>query len=436
MKHLISTLAVSLLLAGCGDGLLTEPLAIDPEALEGRAEFDATMPEFLAAKYGLTAEGGVAREQAEQGLGELGDALEESAANRFGGAWIDADARGAVHVRLADVTDADMAMIHAALPAGYPVVLEPAPFLLADLEAKVNALPDLPSMTSAAVEEELGRIEVKALPGQRDEVQAAVAAQLPQGSFTVVEDEDARDEALAGACADRDDCGHALRGGIRLTREGTSVSCTLGFIGVGPKGTHFGITAAHCANKGQRFKIGSQEEGPFAQYIGAVTRRQLSGPLDVEAIHLDDAWQGDALGFLYDGPNFKKVEVVGAYRPAGIHKGMNLCKSGIRTGRTCGAVANRSVTRTETLSDGRVVRLTRQLIVNACFRQGDSGGPVYRRELFGSGATGSRVVAKAVAIATAGNYDRDTGKCKKKPWFMASYTRIFNNHYDVKVGTR
>jgi streptogrisin C len=371
---------------------------------------------FVREAYGLGDADARLRLRDERWLGETADKLSADRGATFAGAWVDPDARGALHVALAGASSADEATIRAAAPAGRPLEVVPAAFALAELEADRDRViaSGLDGVKLAAIDEETNRIDVHVAPEKVGAVTAALAASLRPGSFSVVSEP--RDVTPA-ACTSRTRCGSPLRGGVRIASPASY--CSLGFVGADGDGNRWAITAAHCGGAGSRWSTNGIR-------IGALGHRRFGGTLDMAAVRVsNDRWEDDPAGYLYNTSTAKGDQVDHVRGRGYVVRGMTLCHAGYRTGRRCGRVLSPSTG--YRITGGPEIQ--RAVWIRACVRGGDSGGPVYRND---ADSTGSTVFALAITSAKLGDLDR----CERGDSYLATYLADFARLEGVRVRTR
>ncbi|MFE1595326.1 S1 family peptidase [Nocardia sp. NPDC058705] len=164
--------------------------------------------------------------------------------------------------------------------------------------------------------------------------------------------------------------GTAIAGGAgywALTSTGKRLMCSFGFNGTDSRGDVVNISAGHCdpgENAGVRERIGGNGIG--AQ-LGTFQKSVL-GEQDYSIIRVDDASRSRFENNLVAANNAAPVALEGVGVPV---VGAPVCKSGSRTGFSCGVV--NAVDQTVQVGDRQ---MTQSFSVNICALPGDSGGSV------------------------------------------------------------
>lgn len=350
----------------------------------------AALPDDLVAAVqrdlGLTADEYLAKAEAGQKLVAFANEMRSRFPDVFAGAWLDPS--GSPLVGLTSGPHADAAR-DAVEDAGYTVRdLPRSERTLEDQLAKaqewISKLPDpLAALVGGAAVDvvnnnlvlrvadtlDVGGLQVP------DFLQGAVLALQPAlGSVAPAVDN-------GGAPAD------AKFGGDSYAAENAAGAfrCSLGFNGIDGSGATVNISAGHCdPNRGapgtsQVFEMPA--DGVFGAHIGAFTRTNLDG-LDFSIIRVDDAQAHRFQNNLVRVPGRSPLRITGTADPV---VGAPVCKSGLKTGFTCGTInaVNQTVgVGSRTLRGG--------FSANICALQGDSGGTI---------VTGDR----ALGISSASN---------------------------------
>ncbi|MFE3226651.1 S1 family peptidase [Nocardia sp. NPDC059228] len=153
-----------------------------------------------------------------------------------------------------------------------------------------------------------------------------------------------------------------------------SLRCSLGFNGTDGNGNVVNITAGHCnpnisatpgANSpGVYQMVGGESLGP---QVG-VFQKSVLGNQDYSIIGISDQYRDAFSNPLVNVPGAAPVNITGVAVPV---VGAPVCKSGARTGFSCGVV--NAVDQTVQVGDRM---LTQSFSANICALPGDSGGPL------------------------------------------------------------
>lgn len=176
-------------------------------------------------------------------------------------------------------------------------------------------------------------------------------------------------QAPQSAACRGDYCDPPLRGGVEISRSGTS--CSSGFVARSRSDSkRYLLTAGHCGagNWSTRTSAGTPRQiGPMHARVFA--RR---GDYGIVAVRDNRYWRATGLVFNRAGADTTRNE---AYRIRGVGRssvGMRICKSAATTGTTCGRVYQ--LNSTVRYEGGPTVEGLTE--ANLCARPGDSGGAV------------------------------------------------------------
>jgi hypothetical protein len=162
-----------------------------------------------------------------------------------------------------------------------------------------------------------------------------------------------------------------VAGGTKLITE-QNYACTLGFWGFDASGGSVALTAGHCQHSGGAVTSSDTEDpwsgvGRLGPVIGDFTSGRYGGGFDAAAIRARGARVAEPTVKTWDGAD--TLPIKGTVAPV---VGMPVCKSGARTGWTCGIVtalpSDYDMAGTSTTVSG--------FATSMCSAGGDSGAPV------------------------------------------------------------
>ncbi len=151
----------------------------------------------------------------------------------------------------------------------------------------------------------------------------------------------------------------------------TSLRCSFGFNGVGPGGNVVNITAGHCNPDLDNVGAATVHESLGGNQVGpkiATFQKSVLGNQDYSILDIEDGAAGRFENNLVTVPGAAPVPIEGVATPV---VGAPVCKSGSRTGFSCGVV--NAVDQTVQVGDRQ---LTQSFSANICALPGDSGGPI------------------------------------------------------------
>lgn len=152
-----------------------------------------------------------------------------------------------------------------------------------------------------------------------------------------------------------------------------SLRCSLGFNGTDGNGNVVNITAGHCnpniaatggANSPSVYQLVGESRGPEVGQF----QKSILGNQDYSIIGINDQFRDAFSNPLVSVPGAGPISVTGVAVPV---VGAPVCKSGARTGFSCGVV--NAVDQTVQVGDRL---LTQSFSANICALPGDSGGPL------------------------------------------------------------
>lgn len=195
-------------------------------------------------------------------------------------------------------------------------------------------------------------------------------SELARQTFETLYGEDVivQEGDLAVPQCTRGDCRYSLRSGL-ATGIPNNTPCSTAFTVVRPNGTRNILSAGHCAPAGWSNDVGTLRTHGGPQY-GNVQAEQQFHRVDAERHSVNSPY--DAKAWIYVDHNNKSVSVLDRSSWEGLMKGLDACKSGIATDKSCGPIDGKNYSPTYIPNAERFVRL------NACSNYGDSGAGVYR----------------------------------------------------------
>ncbi|MFI0418251.1 S1 family peptidase [Spongiactinospora sp. 9N601] len=204
-----------------------------------------------------------------------------------------------------------------------------------------------------------GKVHIAVLRGADDSVTRGFAGSTPDAR-TITSVIDRPVTPYVGTVAHAPAAGRARRsgpvyGGQQIT-AGDSY-CSTGFnVGAGPAGRV--LTAGHCYRYGPSWYLGGD-------HLGEITRLRYPGG-DVSEITPEPGWRLTGSVLQSDG-SYQEIDST-----AQVRLGQRLCKTGARTGTSCGVVY--ALDATADYGDGPIHGLA---VTDLYAAEGDSGGPVY-----------------------------------------------------------
>ena len=151
----------------------------------------------------------------------------------------------------------------------------------------------------------------------------------------------------------------------------SSLRCSFGFNGIGPAGNTVNITAGHCNPNLDDTGAATVHESLGGNKVGpqiASYQKSVLGSQDYSIMSIADGAAGRFQNNQVKVPGAAPIAVDGVATPV---VGAPVCKSGSRTGFSCGVV--NAVDQTVQVGDRQ---LTQSFSANICALPGDSGGPI------------------------------------------------------------
>jgi hypothetical protein len=151
----------------------------------------------------------------------------------------------------------------------------------------------------------------------------------------------------------------------------SSLRCSFGFNGIGPAGNTVNITAGHCNPNLDDIGAATVHESLGGNKVGpqiATYQKSVLGSQDYSIMSIADGAAGRFQNNQVKVPGAAPIAVDGVATPV---VGAPVCKSGSRTGFSCGVV--NAVDQTVQVGDRQ---LTQSFSANICALPGDSGGPI------------------------------------------------------------
>ena len=330
----------------------------------------------------------------------------------YAGAWLNHEDGGKLVVAFSEHADTSLSTLALAYPE--PELLEPADveYSLAELNrfdveevrpVLTSALSDGVRIHSWGINQPDNLIEIRVHPSDMDETRNRIAAtELPPNAIRLVAMQGSPE---AGACS-RTACEPPMRGGIHMKSDRGN-NCTTGFSARNALAQDYVISAGHCTH-GQTGWIWSHN----GHEIGGVPYSKIGSifqPSEVDAlrifVHNTSYWWLSR--WVFNSNSQPSLQVRSRAFPEDWGTGDMVCRSGVTTGTRCGVVGNPFMSVADQESGGCTpvaCLYINQLEVIACFRGGDSGGPVYDPNNGQAVAAGLAVVGPFVG-ESAGSCD-------------------------------
>ncbi|MGW7415193.1 S1 family peptidase, partial [Streptomyces sp. NPDC054863] len=356
----IPRLAVALALLGsavvaANVGTVGEPAATEGLALEvtGASYGLAATANAVHAATGMPKDRAVAMLQKEDRLSAEADSLRKRLGNRFAGVWIDGEA-GTVYANALDEATASEIRKAGAVPRKAQYTQDE----LRRVKAALDSVANPPKDSSWGVREVDNRVVVDLPASARG---TAVLETLLAGARLGTEDaKRVKVEYHRGSSSRM-----GLIGGDGLNTA--TGGCSAGIAVSQGTGT-FVITAGHCTRE-----VGEMvtRNDPQRTRIGAVYRRQFPTK-DFALVGVEIPMSHSPFGAWINKYDGTMAKYAGRTKPP---SGKTICKSGARTGYTCGKVFDGDADSTWTDPDGN--RTTNLLKLTGIVSDGgDSGGAV------------------------------------------------------------
>jgi hypothetical protein len=204
---------------------------------------------------------------------------------------------------------------------------------------------------------------------------AAVFAQR-YGEDVLVEQGRLQEPASLIICQSRKECPPGLRSGMEtIAQSGTTCSTAFNVTYQSGGKTLEGIlSAAHCGNPDADL---FDDRDHFNASYGKVVFEEQAGRVDAELHSVDGQYEGIApwtanAPWIYIDNSERRAKVISAGTHNGLPVGAKVCKSGIKTEKTCGQVL------AKTFSPSYVANSMDFVWTKFCSKSGDSGSGVYR----------------------------------------------------------
>ncbi|MGW5385426.1 S1 family peptidase [Nocardia sp. NPDC003963] len=289
----------------------------------------------------------------------------------FGGAWLDEQGRGVV--ALANGPGADEAR-GAAESTGFVVrnVAKSESTLRGEKSAFERWLDGQPEAVSALVRGVVidtvnnsiaVRVDKVGLPMPNFIDPARVIVMAPPIAAETLPQAAAVAEAGAATVGGGD--------GFAAIAGDSSLRCSFGFNGTGPGGNTVNITAGHCNPNLDDIGAATVHESLGGNKVGpqiATYQKSVLGAQDYSIMSIAEGAAGRFQNNQVKVPGAAPIAVDGVATPV---VGAPVCKSGSRTGFSCGVV--NAVDQTVQVGDRQ---LTQSFSANICALPGDSGGPI------------------------------------------------------------
>ncbi|MDQ3935531.1 MAG: S1 family peptidase, partial [Actinomycetota bacterium] len=318
---------------------------------------------------------GITRAEAAQRLAQerFAGALEADARrlwpDTFAGLWMGRGANPAISVAFT----ADAAQNVAQLGGGsrYALQLQPVTArhsdsdlktlqrrMIADREAARRGEWSLPGISGASYALDIDpRRNAVVLIAARPTAALVAAVRERYGDAVVVE---SGAGVVPGSCT-RETCLWTLRSGLKAVSETTYCSTAFA-VRRNDTGARNILSAAHCSGN-DRYHGG--------QLYGQVLAQQQAWKVDAER-HGAGQNQFAARAYNFVDTSNKAVPVTSTGTYAGLNIDATVCKSGVRTGKSCGVVKGKDYSPYYVPNGNSFIRA-----INMCSRQGDSGSGVY-----------------------------------------------------------
>ncbi|WP_245663592.1 S1 family peptidase [Nocardia inohanensis] len=354
--------------------LVAGPLAGSAHAEPAKPELPAELIAAITRDLKISPQDYLSRADTAQKLAAFATTAQRQFPAVFAGSWL--DEAGKAVVALAQGEDLDGAR-KAAQDAGFTVkdVAKSESTLRSEKNAFQKWLEGQPAAVSksvrgVAIDTMNNTLAVRvdqaglALPGFMSPARVIVMAAPPTAG---------EDIAQAGAIAGAGSGPLAAGDGYASVSGRMSLKCSLGFNGVDRNNYLVNITAGHC-NPNIAATGGANSPGVYemvgdrmGNQMGAFDKSVL-GNQDYSLIAINGEYKDRFVNNLVRVPNAAPVGLTGVAVPV---VGAPVCKSGARTGFSCGVV--NAIDQTVQVGDRL---LTQSFSANICALPGDSGGPI------------------------------------------------------------
>ncbi|MEV6770599.1 S1 family peptidase [Nocardia sp. NPDC051030] len=357
--------------------LISGPLAASAHAEPATPDLPAELIAAIQRDLKISPADYVARADLAQQVAAFATTAQRQFPNVFAGAWL--NEAGKAVVALSDGADLDKAR-KAVQDAGFVAkdVAKSETTLRSEKNAFQTWLKDQPAevakaVRGVAIDTVNNTIAVRVekaglpMPGFVDPAQVVVMPVPPTGN---------EDTTLQTATAIAGEGPRALAAGDGFASVAgrMQLRCSLGFNGTDGSGNVVNITAGHC-NPNIPATGGANSPGAF-ELIGSDTvgsqvgsfQKSILGAQDYSIIAINDASHDRFTNNAVRVPNAAPVAVTGVAIPV---VGAPVCKSGSRTGFSCGVVNAVD----QTVQVGERI-MTQTFSANICALPGDSGGPI------------------------------------------------------------
>ncbi len=352
-------------------------------------------------------------------VNDLLQRLQREGLAEFAGLWIDHDDGGRVKIAFSGNVEVNLAAARRGFAE--PDVLIGVP--VANSGATLAALRDQIRADRALLSSSiLGRYWFVTVEEDNNVVSMTVEGLTPAqrgfleqrygtAAFRVVDGAAPQPGATTNCPGDRHHCNNPLRGSIKIANITRGGECSLGFTGRdNATGGSIIITAGHCAEYGNLLSHNNR-------LIGTVSKSEIIALADsLKARENTSNWSISNLVYRAQYDDSYRIHHISGN--TNVANGTALCNAGFVTGGPdC-----------QTVMDGDWEGFVgpryhyNQVQVRGCFREGDSGGPVYAANT-------------AFAIAFGGSNTNQPNCGFSNDYYVASYIGHVQNHNGVTVRT-
>ena len=395
----------------------------DQATMRSDVEADAPEVEFLVRRHGITVEEAWRRLELAAALGEFASRLDEDLGKGYGGAWLDHENGGRIHV---GVRFADQVRVQAlARDLGIEdVVIEARQATIGDLEALQRQIElhtsAVPGLEVGGIHAPSGTVEILVDNSLRSSVEGVRSAPSVADDLVQELGDSVRIRKTTGsievvACAPKGEnrvwCDPPLRGGVGITG---SAACSGAFnTRSRPDGAYYFMTAGHC---GAASRWDTRDADFVVYQVGPTHSLEWNNVSDSMIIRVlvPSFWDPAPWVFVTgdDGQAYNESRIMRAVGTT--TEGMPVCMTGRMGGTECGEVVRRG-TPGARITDAAEVE-------GGCIRGGDSGGSVY------SGTT-------AYGIVHAGRFrDGDSSTCSLSWYYQGISEALERRNVRLIVG--